>query len=162
MSPEALTPGHRARYLLAAGFLEPNDIVIDAACGIGYGAAILDSHADVQYVGVDRDISQTPNNWPFYEADLQDWEPNFAFDVAVSFETIEHVQDYGPMIDWMTCARKWIIASVPIVDTVGVNPWHVHNFKPGQLPSLFRGWRVFQAFQQPAELSEIYILEREP
>jgi hypothetical protein len=41
VSPEMFgrqTAGHEARYALAAGFLRPGDVVVDAACGIGYGA----------------------------------------------------------------------------------------------------------------------------
>jgi ubiquinone/menaquinone biosynthesis C-methylase UbiE len=52
------TAGHEARYALAAGLLRPGDVVVDAACGIGYGALILDAHDDVTYYGVDRDISE--------------------------------------------------------------------------------------------------------
>lgn len=164
MTPEAVTPGHRARYLLAAGALDPGDVVIDAACGIGYGAEILDKHQDLdRYVGVDKDVSYCkPGRLGahFHEADLREWRPDFQFDVVVSFETIEHISDYGLMIDWMTCARKWIIASVPVVPTVGINPWHVHNFESGELPKLFKGWEVFQVFGQPQELSEVYMLRR--
>jgi predicted RNA methylase len=51
------TAGHEARYALAAGFVRPGDVVVDAACGIGYGALLLDAHGDVTYYGVDRDTS---------------------------------------------------------------------------------------------------------
>src|SRR5215216_6131339 len=81
------TAGHEARYALAAGFLRPGDVVVDAACGIGYGALVLDAHSDVTYYGVDRDTSivaveEHPRR-RFIQADLQAWQPPFEFDVAV-------------------------------------------------------------------------------
>ena len=81
-----LTRGHEARYCLAAGFLRPGDVVVDAACGIAYGASVMCAHGDVTYIGVDKDLSEVvivePSVVRLIEADLTTWRPEFDFDVA--------------------------------------------------------------------------------
>lgn len=156
--------GHRFRYHLAAGFCRPGDTVIDAACGAGYGAAILQEHGPVDYVGVDQDISETVEqpDCQFLAADLRGWAAPFGFDVFVGFETIEHLTSYDHYVAHAKQARRWILVSVPVVPTTHLNPFHCHNFAPGQLVSLFIDdeWSWFQSVLQPAELSEIYVFAR--
>jgi methyltransferase family protein len=161
------TPGHEARYALAAGFLRPGDVVVDAACGIGYGALILDAHCDVTYYGVDRDTSviaveEDPRR-TFVEADLQLWEPMFEFDMAVGFETIEHLENYQIYLEWVRRARRYIIVSVPIVPTKHNNVFHFHDFERDDIIRLITAdseWRVFQLFDQPWEHSCVYVFAR--
>ena len=161
------TAGHEARYALAAGYLRPGDVVVDAACGIGYGALILDAHGDVTYYGADRDTSvvavDANRHRTFIEADLQSWAPSFEFDVAVGFETIEHLEDYGPYLDWVRRARRYVVVSVPIVPTKHDNVFHFHDFERDDLVQLFtadREWRLFQFFDQPWENSCVYVFAR--
>lgn len=161
------TAGHEARYALAAGFLRPNDVVVDAACGIGYGALVLDGHGDITYYGVDRDTSvvavdEHPRH-TFIQADLQTWRPAFEFDVAVGFETIEHLEDYGTYMEWVRRARRYIIVSVPIIPTKHENVFHVHDFERDDLVQLVTRddeWRLFQYFDQPWEHSCVYVFSR--
>jgi trans-aconitate methyltransferase len=161
------TAGHEARYALAAGFLRPGDVVVDAACGIGYGALLLDAHHDVTYYGVDRDISviaveQHPRR-TFVEADLQRWQPPFEFDVAVGFETIEHLENYQTYLDWVRRARRYIIVSVPIIPTKHENEFHFHDFERDDITQLVTAdaeWRLFQYFDQPWEHSCVYVFAR--
>jgi hypothetical protein len=161
------TAGHEVRYALAAGLLRPGDVVVDAACGIGYGALVLDAHDDVTYYGVDRDLSvvavdEHPRR-TFIEADLQSWRPSFDFDVAVGFETIEHLDDYGTYLEWVRRARRYIVVSVPIVPTKDSNVFHAHDFKRDdviQLVTADRDWLLFQYFDQPWEHSCVYVFAR--
>src|SRR6185295_18778582 len=90
------------------------------------------------------------------------WEPDFEFDVFVGFETIEHLPSYEAYVRASKRARRWISISTPVVPTTHLNPWHVHNFAPGELTSLFvdHEWSFFQSVLQPAELSEIYVFAR--
>jgi hypothetical protein len=161
------TAGHEARYALAAGFLRRGDVVVDAACGIGYGALLLDAHGDVTYYGVDRDTSivavKERSRRTFIQADLQAWQPSFDFDVAVGFETIEHLENYGTYLDWVRRARRFVIVSVPIIPTKHENVFHVHDFKRDDVVQLVTAddtWRLFQFFDQPWEHSCIYIFAR--
>ncbi len=170
VSPEMFprkTGGHEARYALAAGFLRPGDVVVDAACGIGYGALVLDAHHDVTYYGADRDISiiaveEQPRR-TFVEADLERWQPTFEFDVAVGFETIEHLENYQTYLEWARRARRYIIVSVPIVPTKHDNVFHFHDFERDDIIKLVRAdaeWRLFQYFDQPWEKSCVYVFAR--
>lgn len=153
---------HQARYALASGFAGPGDVVLDAACGIGYGATFFDV---ARYVGVDYDPDIDPQfGVEFIQADLTEWTPDFEFDVAISFETVEHLPQYKHFLRQLGKAKKWVIMSVPIIPTVGINPWHKHDFAPGQLAAIFlkgqRDWELFETFSQPSEVSEIYIFKR--
>lgn len=156
--------GHEFRYHLAGGFMARGDVVLDAACGTGYGTLFLPKH--LLYLGVDREPPYEGSDCfqpqKFVRADLQTWEPPHDFDVAISFETIEHLPDVEHFIRILKGARKWIIASVPVVPTVGHNPWHVHDFAPGDLALMFEDedWQTYQVVSQPSEFSEIAVFRR--
>jgi SAM-dependent methyltransferase len=157
--------GHEFRYHLAAGFCGDGGTVLDLACGVGYGASILAPlGSGVQYFGVDVEpvTGHTCGLHRFIEADLQTWVPITPFDVGVSFETIEHIPDYQPLVATLKLARRWIIASVPTVQTTHTNPFHLHDFVPGDLAELFvdDDWELFQTVQQPSEVAEISVFRR--
>jgi hypothetical protein len=161
-----LTRGHEARYCLAAGFLRPGDVVVDAACGIAYGASVLCAHRDVSYIGVDKDVSEAvvveSSVVRLIEADLTTWRPEFEFDVAVGFETVEHLPDYSTYLEWCRQAHRFVLLSVPFVPTVGTNPFHVHDFERDELIELFldEDWELFQYLDQPSELAGLYVFAR--
>lgn len=158
-TPEADTRGHRARYHLAAGLCLQGDYVIDAACGTGYGAEILNPRGDLHYIGVDRELAVVGLARPsehFERADLEEWAPVVPFDVGVGFETIEHLEDFSTYVEWLKQARRWIIVSAPIKPTKAVNPYHRHDFKRGDLARIF-GLEPFAVFDQPGERSEVVI-----
>ena len=160
------TQGHEARYCVAAGFLRPGDVVVDAACGIAYGASLLCGRGDVTYYGVDKDLSEAIDlhveNLYLVEADLNGLDPQFEFDVVVGFETIEHLADFSVYLNWARRARRFAFFSVPIVPTVGTNPFHLHDFQREDLVELFTDddWHLFQYFDQPSELAGVYIFAR--
>ena len=161
--PEEVTRGHRFRYHLAAGFLSPGCLVLDAACGTGYGYDILTKLYGIDYLGVDKD-PPAPQRGRFTTlgVDLETWSPPWDPDIFIGFETIEHLDNYDAYLDAARRAKQWTIMSVPIVPTVGINPWHKHDFQRGQLIDLFldRNWRLFQAIDQPSEMSKIYVFQR--
>lgn len=154
--------GHVARYKIASGFTSCDDIVVDAACGIGYASHIFDCK---HYFGVDllpeEERVEKPDDCDWIVADLTDWEIDFDFDVAVSFETIEHLEDYSNLIVQLKKAKKWIVASVPVIPTIHFNPFHKHDFEPRELIELFQddNWELYQVLGQPSEVSEIYIFK---
>ncbi len=84
------------------------------------------------------------------------------FDVFCGFETIEHLTDYSHYVLHAKQARRWILLSAPVVPTTHLNPYHCHNFAPGEIASLFidDDWGLFQSILQPSELSEVYVFER--
>ena len=158
--------GHEFRYRLASGFASSGDTVLDAACGTGYGFDLLPGSSN--YVGVDRTLATLEVGLvdsvraQFIEADLCQWEPDFDFDVFVSFETIEHLADYTALIAAAKKAEYWVLLSTPIVPTKKSNSYHVHDFVPGDLRRLMvdDNWRHYQTVQQPSEVAEISVFER--
>jgi SAM-dependent methyltransferase len=96
---------HMHRYAFAAQFVAGLS-VLDAACGEGYGAAILARKAR-SVTAVDRSekaISHArrryaAGNVEFSEADCCDLPfDDHRFDCIVSFETIEHLEDQAGML----------------------------------------------------------------
>ena len=104
---ERLVPGkvdleleveHMNRYIFASDLVK-NKKVLDAACGTGYGTALLAQSAE-RVFGIDiskEAISYAESNYSaknvnFAVANIEKlpFESDF-FDVVVSFETIEHV-----------------------------------------------------------------------
>jgi len=154
------TYGHEFRYHLAKGFVRHRlDVVLDAACGSGYGYMIMRPH---EYIGVDRVYPTFCPASCAIKADLQTWEPERPFDVAIGFETLEHLGYFDHYVEVLKSAFCWILVSVPIVPTVGTNEFHVHDFKQGDLQLLFedKDWETYQVLYQPAENSEIAVFKR--
>ena len=146
--------------------MRPGDVGVDAACGVAYGAALLCSHGDVTYYGVDKDLSGAldlgQENVHLVEADLTTWVPSFEFDVLTGLETNEHLADYSVYLNWARKARRFALFSVPIVPTVGANPFHLHDFQRDDLIEFFTDddWHLFQYFDQPSEVAGVYIFAR--
>jgi 2-polyprenyl-3-methyl-5-hydroxy-6-metoxy-1,4-benzoquinol methylase len=153
--------GHEFSYHLAAGFTKRGDTVLDAACGTGYGSEFFGDQ--IRYVGVDRaDALEYPFTGEYVPADLCSWEPDFGYDVFVSFGTIEHLDDYTNLIALAKRARRWVLLSTPVVPTKHINIYHLHDFESGDLARFMEDeqWQHFQTVQQPSEVSEISVFER--
>lgn len=98
---------HMHRYAYAAPFARGKR-VLDAACGEGYGSALL-AQAGAEVLGIDIDEASVGHarsryagiaNLSFQRADVTalDQLPDTSFDVIVSFETLEHVQAQERML----------------------------------------------------------------
>lgn len=154
--------GHVERYELAASLLQHGEVVLDAACGIGYGAQVLlEAGCDVQLHAADRPGVHDPQ-FPgiAHAVDLDTWTPPFTFDVALCFETLEHLQDPARWAGIIAAASRLVLVSVPTVPTVGINPWHLHDFTVDSLLELFPTMTARQVISQPHELSHIFVLDR--
>ena len=99
---------HMHRYALAAGLAERKR-VLDAACGEGYGSAMLADRA-AEVIGLDIDASTIAHareryadrgNLHFEQADVAELSQFEAasFDLVTSFETLEHLQPQERMLD---------------------------------------------------------------
>lgn len=152
--------GHIERYQMATDLINDGDVVIDAACGIGYGAAVITARRNVTYFGVDRATAVARDfmhcGW-FTAADLNTWQPSFPFDVGVCFETLEHLQHPERLAAALCEARRAVIVSVPTVPTKHMNEWHLHDFTVDSLVRLFPSYNSVEVIEQPAELSHIFI-----
>lgn len=106
--PGDWTAEHMHRYALAAG-LCAGKRVLDAACGEGYGSALLASTAE-SVVGVDISAEAvafaagkyTAGNLEYRRGSVTDLSGaglgDHEFDVVVSFETIEHLTEQDAML----------------------------------------------------------------
>ena len=96
---------HLHRYAVALNFVE-NKMVLDIACGEGYGANLLAEKASA-VTGVDIDeitIKKAEqkykrSNLGFIKGDVLSIPvADNTIDVAISFETIEHISEHEKMI----------------------------------------------------------------
>jgi SAM-dependent methyltransferase len=131
---------HMARYRFAAGFVAGGR-VLDCACGVGYGTAVLaaaEGRPD-QVLGVDVDASAVEYARQRYASDRLSFavgdgaalEDALGFDTIVSLETIEHVTEPAALIGNFVRLLKpggTLVASVPVTPSVDVNPYHLHDF----------------------------------
>lgn len=99
MNPE-LELEHMHRYSAVAPLLS-GKVVLDAACGTGYGSYILARNAK-QVIGIDIDPETvayakekyTADGLEFREMSIDSLQfPDAFFDAVISFETIEHVSE---------------------------------------------------------------------
>ncbi|PIN85956.1 hypothetical protein COV19_07100 [Candidatus Woesearchaeota archaeon CG10_big_fil_rev_8_21_14_0_10_44_13] len=94
---------HTQGYNFASDYITKCDIVLDIACGCGYGSNILSKKA-FQVYAVDMDHDTIKRNKKLYRSKnlhficseaTQTKLAKGSFDVIVSLETIEHINNYG-------------------------------------------------------------------
>jgi ubiquinone/menaquinone biosynthesis C-methylase UbiE/tetratricopeptide (TPR) repeat protein len=139
---------HMARYHLAAGYVRDGDVVLDAACGLGYGSRMLAFGSTAsQVIGSDLDresvvYARANFGWDehrlsFEAADVQalGFLSDNSVDVFVSFETLEHVPDPAQLIaEAQRILRPGgrFIASVPNLwvndEGIDPNPHHLQVY----------------------------------
>jgi SAM-dependent methyltransferase len=134
--PDETEPGivaiHLKRYEFARPLCAGRD-VLDAACGVGYGTAYLAERAR-RAVGVDVDAGAIEYareryaraNVQFVRQDLADLDlPDDSFDVACSFETIEHLarpEDFLAHTARVLRADGVFVVSTPRVEQTTSSP----------------------------------------
>lgn len=142
----ARADAHLVRYALGAEWIRPRDAVLDCACGLGYGTAILAACSPGDhFLGVDIDpasIDYARDNFGYWGAEYLaasatklEAIPDRSKDVVVSFETMEHLEDYQSFVSEAARILRpggRIIVSVPNMwaDETGrdPNPHHHHVF----------------------------------
>lgn len=155
--PDELSPGeatgaetlrlHMERYQFAADHLLPGN-VLDIACGVGYGTALLAEKALVTHAtGVDISSSSVEyarrrygsNRIAFECANAAEFQPGMRFTNIVSLETIEHVDDPQRLFTHLASLLApggRFIASVPVTPSVDANPHHKTNFSADQFKAM--------------------------
>jgi ubiquinone/menaquinone biosynthesis C-methylase UbiE len=145
-----VTAEHLHRYALAMEYVQ-DKIVLDIACGEGYGTNLLAQKAK-SVVGVDIDRSTIneakdkyrKSNLSFLEssATLAD----HSIDVVVSFETLEHTSDHGQFLSEIKRVLKpggLLIISTPdkkwYSDKTGYsNPFHQKELYRNEFEALLK------------------------
>jgi anaerobic magnesium-protoporphyrin IX monomethyl ester cyclase len=160
-SVQEAEPGHLARYRLALRWIDPAATVLDAACGCGYGAAVLKDRA-ARVVAIDR--SREAIAWAgrffahpgitYLACDLEDpaWTRQCGeglFDAAVSLETLEHFRH--PAVYLGLVAGRLRPGGVLILSTPNpqaeplfvagrcTNPFHCRHWSVPELQELLAG-----------------------
>jgi SAM-dependent methyltransferase len=134
---------HRYSYEVAARSLRPGDRVLDVGFGEGYGARILGA----EYTGVelDRDlVSHARMRYPDGRFEAYDGRhlPEGPFDLVVSFQVIEHVDDPDPWLaEIARVGRRAMFATPNRIHRIGEGerPWnryHVREFSGEELRRL--------------------------
>lgn len=153
--PDETPPGpvaiHEKRYRFAQPYCSGKR-VLDAACGVGYGSALLAETAR-HVVGVDVDEEAiayarkryAEPNVEFVVTDLTDPSlPAPAFDVVCSFETLEHLPDRRLFLAHLTRALDddgVLIVSTPRADVTTETPeneFHCVEYSRDDFEALLR------------------------
>lgn len=160
--PREIRYEHFHRYAFARELVRGRS-VLDAACGEGYGAAVLASAAR-SVVGVDlseRAVGHArgryaADNLTFRQADCLSLPcEDDAFEAVVSFETLEHLADHDGLLSEfrrVLAPGGFLLLSSPdraiYSDRAGHdNPHHVRELYRDELETLltahFPAWRLF-------------------
>jgi radical SAM superfamily enzyme YgiQ (UPF0313 family)/predicted SAM-dependent methyltransferase len=172
-SLDLIEPAHRARYAFAAQRLPAGAKVLDLACGIGYGSYLLAERSACSEVhALDRNARALEYGARYYrspkvrftQVDIaQDVLPQAAYDVAVSFETLEHLPDARAFLRKLHGALKpggLLTVSTPNQEMLPFRsrafPFHVRHFTPDELRDLLAGagLSVSGVWSQPQRESE--------
>lgn len=168
-----IRPDHVVRYELAAREVAEGALVLDAACGIGYGTCYMAQHSPCsQVVGVDRSILaiafarryyRTPKA-VFRRADCLKLRADpGSYDVITSFETIEHIPAAELLLERfhvLLKANGRLILSTPNEDVLPFStehfPHHVRHFRPAELNALLSdaGFEVVSVLAQVSNRSK--------
>jgi SAM-dependent methyltransferase len=131
-----IRPDHVNRYRWAAEWLKGHfeaPRVLDAACGIGYGSAIL-ARAGCRVDGIDvsqRALDYAAEHYPhertrYLHSDVL--QHRGAYDAVVSFETLEHVADAQLVLERFAGQAPWLLVSVPNETVLPFDPGrHQHH-----------------------------------
>lgn len=138
---------HLWAYRDLASRLQPGALVLDLACGEGYGTEEL-ARTGHRAIGLDLEApvlidAARRYRQPFVAADAFRLPfPDASFDAVGALQTIEHVSATGAFI--AECARVLKpgglaylttpnIAQLPATASKEFNPWHLRDFTPADL-----------------------------
>ena len=161
--PQDADPSHLARYKFAASKLLPTDRVLDAACGSGYGSELMKWSCKRVY-GVDIEPEAIRHaiqffNANFFQMDVMDVDKiRKDYDVAVSFETIEHLENDVDFLKKLRLVSRKLICSVPNENHYKFDPEvfkedkypHLRHYTPDQFRELLTstGWEIQGEYSQ--------------
>jgi SAM-dependent methyltransferase len=150
---DALSPWwaeHRSRYRFALPFV-PGLRVLDIASGTGYGSGMLEQAGASSVRGCDVSAEAVRAAERDFGSDIVSFVqgdgvrlpfPDGEFDVIVSFETLEHVEDGDAFVRELRRVLTpggTLILSTPnetVTRHYSRNPYHITEYTPSELRSL--------------------------
>jgi SAM-dependent methyltransferase len=134
---------HESIYAFAARFAAGRD-VLDAACGTGYGSAMLAAAGAASVLGIDREgrrvayaaSHHAAPNLRFERRDCRDLDGLGPFGLVVSSNTLEHLDDPEPFVAaahrLLSPGGFLLVAVPPILSSAdlaahGANAFHASN-----------------------------------
>ncbi len=186
--PERIVPGsadwehyyyeHSQRYEFFADQCKEKT-VLDAACGVGYGSQLLAKAGAKRVLGVDISeeaiqLAKSQFNGEkvsFEPADVTHLHvPNDSFDVAVSFETLEHIAKPEAFVKELKRVLKpngLLIISTPNSQfgnkSQTANPYHLSELTFNQFKLLINQYfqieQIYAHSHTPAYLRHLQLLE---
>jgi SAM-dependent methyltransferase len=142
---------HAARYEFACAWCDDRE-VLDAACGVGYGSALLAARAR-RVVGIDLSddaiayarLHYAGDGIEFRQMDVQTLDfGDELFDVVCSFETLEHLDDPAAAVGEFARVLRpggTLVASTPQAEVTThepTNPFHRVELSAADFESLLR------------------------
>jgi 2-polyprenyl-3-methyl-5-hydroxy-6-metoxy-1,4-benzoquinol methylase len=108
-----------ARYKFVARMVKPRDDVLEVGCGSGLGAIFLGQHAR-RVTGLEikaHELAEAESinrrsNVRFIQGDFFEYQPDFAPDVVVSLDVLEHLE---PAV-----GEKFVALMARVLDTAGM------------------------------------------
>lgn len=162
---------HINRYLFAIQHV-PGKIVLDIACGSGYGTAMIANAGARRVIGIDKSTEAIyyarevygKNNIEWIVSDAENISLNDeSIDVVVSFETLEHV--YNPREFLSECTRILkqdgiFICSTPNNKmTLGDNEFHTHEYSLDEYRLLLENFFQYNRIYYQGEWFSTAILD---
>ena len=159
-------PDHQQRYEFTIKFLQPDFMVADVACGVGYGSWLMSKQC-AHVFGVDI----SPDALAHARSNFQESNINFMhadefkfskkFDLIISFETIEHM-DEAEGDDFLKNLREnlksngALVISTPINKTNNKNnvtEFHVREYDDYEFPEKLKknGFEVVDMYGQGSD-----------
>jgi ubiquinone/menaquinone biosynthesis C-methylase UbiE len=146
---------HLHRYNQVLPYVKKTDNIIDIACGTGFGSAILAGGTEGKVTGGDINeiaIEECRKNWQKNNLEFRILDgtnlpfPNDFFNIVVSFETIEHTDQYKKMIEELARVLKTdgiafiSTPNFPVNSPSGkvINPYHTQEFTYDELDSILK------------------------
>lgn len=163
---------HTARYEWASKNIPKDSVVLDLACGIGYGSKIL-AEAGCRVLGLDIDkeaIEYANEHWKhennmFAVADMTRIDDKIDdFDIVILFEAIEHIENPVELLKALRLSTSNLLCSVP---NENVLPWqqpdgkttrfHYRHYTKDEFEQLLNdaGWQVDGWYGQEGVYSEV-------
>jgi ubiquinone/menaquinone biosynthesis C-methylase UbiE len=144
---------HLHRYYEAVKYLKGDEIILDLACGLGFGTDILAKNTEGVVVGGDIAEEALQDSKQYWQREnltfaLLDGtnlpHADNYFDTVVSFETIEHTTQYRQMLSEFSRVLKpngiALISTpnFPINSPTGkvMNPYHTQEFTHKELTEI--------------------------